>query len=143
MTDHAVRRRSGRRPLLGSRDLETIERTVAAAPERVWKLWTTGDGISRWWAPDGFRTDVTALELRHGGELRYTMTAVGPDQIAFTEQVGMPLATESRKTFTEIREPSRLAYRSLIDFVSGHEPYEHLTVVDLEPVKLAALVAQE
>jgi hypothetical protein len=62
------------------------------------------------------------------------MTAVGPDQIAFMEQVGMPLATQSRKTFTEIREPSRLAYRSLIDFVPGYEPYEHLTVVDLAPV---------
>jgi uncharacterized protein YndB with AHSA1/START domain len=113
--------------------METIEKTVDAAPERVWELWTTGEGISRWWAPDGFRTDVTALHLEPEGELVYTMTAVAPEQIAFMEQYGMPLATESRKHFTEIVEPRRLAYRSLIDFVPDHEPYEQLTIVDLEP----------
>ena len=113
--------------------MHTIERTVAAAPGRVWELWTTGEGISRWWAPDGFRTDVTRLDLELGGELRYTMTAVAPAQIAFMEQVGMPLSTESRKVFTEIDEPARLAYRSVIDFVPDHEPYEQLTIVDLAP----------
>lgn len=112
--------------------MQTIERLIPAPRERVWELWTTADGISRWWAPDGFRTDVTALDLSDGGELVYTMTAVAPEQIAFMEQYGMPLATESRKTFTEIDEPGRLAYRSLIDFVPDHAPYEQLTVVDLE-----------
>ena len=37
------------------------------------------------------------------------------------------------KTFTEVAPPTRLAYRSLIDFVPGHEPYEHLTTVDIGP----------
>jgi hypothetical protein len=46
---------------------------------------------------------------------------------------GMPLSTESRKTFTEITPPARLAYLSLIDFVPDREPYEHLTVVDITP----------
>jgi uncharacterized protein YndB with AHSA1/START domain len=113
---------------------EIIERTVAASPARVWELWTTPEGISQWWAPDGFRTDVTALDLRPGGELVYTMTATAPEQIAFMSQHGMPLATESRKFFTEIDEPSRLGYRSLIDFVPDHEPYEQLTEVELHPV---------
>ena len=113
--------------------MKTIERTVAASPEQVWELWTTGEGISQWWAPEGFRTDVTRIELEKEGELVYTMTAVGSEQIAFMEQFGMPLATESRKTFTEIAEPKHLAYRSLIDFVPDHEPYEQLTTVDLEP----------
>lgn len=113
--------------------MHTIERIVDAPPARVWELWTTGEGIARWWAPEGFRTEVTRLELEPGGELRYTMTAVAPEQIAFMQQFGMPLLTESRKTFTEIAEPHRLAYRSLIDFVPDHEAYEHLTVIDLEP----------
>lgn len=112
----------------------TIERTVTASPARVWELWTTPDGISQWWAPEGFRSDVSRLELKPGGELVYTMTAVGPEQVAFMEQNGMPLSTESRKRFTEIDEPTRLAYQSLIDFVPDHEPYEHLTEIDLEPV---------
>jgi uncharacterized protein YndB with AHSA1/START domain len=114
--------------------METIERTVAAPPERVWQLWTTAEGISRWWAPDGFRTDVTRLDLEPEGELLYTMTAIAPEQIAFMQQYGMPLTTASTKHFTEIDEPRRLAYRSLIDFVPDHEPYEQLTTVDLEPV---------
>jgi len=76
---------------------------------------------------------VSTLDLRPDGELVYTMTAVAPAQVAFMEQNGMPLATQSRKRFTEVDEPSRLAYRSLIDFVPDHEAYEQLTVVDLEP----------
>jgi Activator of Hsp90 ATPase homolog 1-like protein len=76
---------------------------------------------------------VTRLELAPGGELVYTMTAVAPEQIAFMEQYGMPIATESRKRFTEIVEPTRLTYTSVIDFVPDHAEYEHLTVIDLEP----------
>ena len=113
----------------------TLERIVAAAPARVWELWTTPEGISRWWAPEGFRTDVTDLDLRPGGDLVYTMTAVAPEQVAFMEQNGMPLATESRKYFTEVCEPTRLAYQSVIDFVPNHEPYEQLTEIVLEPVE--------
>lgn len=109
----------------------TIERTVSAPPARVWELWTTPEGISSWWAPEGFRTDVTALDLREGGELVYTMTAVAPEQIAFMEQYGMPLTTESRKTFVELDEPHRISYDSLVDFVPDHEPYQHRTVVEL------------
>lgn len=114
--------------------MHTIERRIPASPERVWQLWTTADGISEWWAPDGFRTDVTSLDLRDGGELIYVMTAVAPEMVAFMEQNGMPLATESRKTFTEVEKPTRLAYRSLVDFVPDHAPYEQLTIVDLERV---------
>ncbi|MBO9625325.1 MAG: SRPBCC domain-containing protein [Microbacterium sp.] len=114
-----------------STDTITIERTVSASPARVWELWTTSDGISAWWAPEGFRTDVTALDLRPEGELVYTMTAVAPEQIAFIEQYGMPLSTESRKRFVAIEEPRAISYLSLIDFVPDHEPYEHLTEVEL------------
>jgi uncharacterized protein YndB with AHSA1/START domain len=109
-----------------------IERTYAASPETIWELWTTPAGIERWWAPDGFTTEVRSLELRPGGELVYSMTATAPEQVEFMRGAGMPLTTVSRKTFTEVEAPSRLAYRSLIDFVPGHEPYEHLTEVEIE-----------
>lgn len=113
--------------------MKTIERTVTAPPETVWELWTTADGISRWWAPDGFRTEVDRIDLRPDGELVYTMTAEDPAQVAFLEQNGLPLSTQARKVFTELQPPTRIAYRSLIDFVPDHEPYEQLTIVDLEP----------
>jgi len=115
--------------------MHTIERLIPAPRDRVWQLWTTAEGISSWWAPEGFRTDVEQLELSVGGDLIYTMTAVAPEQIAFMEQYGMPLATQSRKVFTEVAGPDRLGYRSLIDFVPDHEPYEQLTEIDLVEVE--------
>ena len=61
------------------------------------------------------------------------MTATDPEQIEFMRSAGMPLSTESRKTFTEVDAPNRLAYTSLADFIPGVDPYEFLTTVDLEP----------
>ena len=116
-----------------SNEQTRLERTYDAPAETVWELWTTAAGIEQWWAPDGFVTEVHTLDLRPGGELVYAMTATAPEQVEFMKSAGMPLTTESRKTFTAVSEPSRLAYRSLIDFVPDREPYEHLTVVDLEP----------
>jgi uncharacterized protein YndB with AHSA1/START domain len=118
----------------GSAGKTRLERTYAVSPETVWELWTTAAGIEQWWAPDGFVTEVRALDLRVGGELVHAMTASAPEQIAFMQNAGMPLTTEARKTFIEVAKPTRLAYVSLIDFVRGMEPYEHLTEIDLTPV---------
>jgi uncharacterized protein YndB with AHSA1/START domain len=111
-----------------------IERVYDASAETVWKLWTTPQGIESWWAPDGFTVKVQKLEVKPGGELVYQMTATAPEQVEFMRGAGMPLTTESRKTFTEVKPPKKLAYRSLVDFVPNHEPYEFLTVVELEQV---------
>ena len=110
-----------------------IERTYPTSAEEVWRLWTTSDGIESWWAPDGFKCEVRKLDLRPGGELVYAFTATGPEQVEFMKGAGMPLTTEARKTFTELTQPTRLAYRSLIDFVPGLDPYQELTIVDLTP----------
>lgn len=112
-----------------------ITRTYPTTPERVWRLWTTPEGIASWWSPDGFSVEVVKLDLRPGGDLIYTMTATAPEQIAFMESHGMPLSTESRKRFVEVSEPGRLSYTSLADFVPGVDPYDFLTVVELEPVE--------
>jgi uncharacterized protein YndB with AHSA1/START domain len=114
-------------------DVIRIERSYDTSAERIWELWTTAAGIESWWAPDGFSIEVQKLELEPGGELIYTMTATAPEQIEFMKGAGMPLSTESRKTFTEVERPTRLAYSSLADFIPGVEPYEFLTVVDLTP----------
>ena len=111
-----------------------LERAYDASPATIWELWTTREGIESWWSPDGFITEVRQLDLRPGGQLIHAMTATAPEQVEFMKNAGMPLTTESRKTFTEVDEPTRLAYNSLIDFVPDKEPYEHLTVIDLEPI---------
>lgn len=108
-----------------------LERTYPADPTTIWTLWTTPDGIARWWAPDGFTTTVNSLDLRAGGELIYTMTATAPETIEFMESAGMPLATVSRKRFTHLDQPKTLAYASLVDFVPDREPYEFGTEVEL------------
>ena len=117
-----------------------LERTYAAPPELIWELWTTAAGLDQWFAPNGFESRVTELELRPGGRLRYRMTATGPEQVAFMLDTGNPLSIEVTKTFTEVTPPTRLGYRSLIDFVPGHEPYEHLTTVDIRPAGPGATV---
>lgn len=116
-----------------SPDAARLERTYDAPAELVWELLTTAAGLEEWWAPDGFESRVSELELRPGGQLRYTMTATAPEQVAFMRNAGMPLSSELCKTFTEAAPPTRLAYLSLIDFVPDHEPYDHLTTIDVEP----------
>jgi uncharacterized protein YndB with AHSA1/START domain len=110
-----------------------MERVCAAPAVVIWQLLTTADGLDEWWAPDGFVTRVSEIDLRPGGHVRYTMTATAPEQVAFLRSIDMPLATEFRKTYTEVVPHTRLAYLTSIDFVPDHEPYDHLTTIDLEP----------
>jgi uncharacterized protein YndB with AHSA1/START domain len=110
-----------------------LKRTYHAPAELIWELLTTAAGLDQWWAPDGFETRVSEVELRLGGQVRYTMTATAPEQVAFMRNAGLPLSTELHKTFTEVVPPTRLAYRSVIDFVPDREPYDHLTTIDIEP----------
>ena len=110
-----------------------LERTYPAPPERIWELWTTAAGIESWWAPEGFRADVQQIDVRQGGELHHSLTATGPEQVAFMEGAGLPLTSHARKRFDEVDPPRRLVYTSYVDFVPGVEPYEQRTVVELQP----------
>ena len=110
-----------------------LERTFQASIEEVWDLWTTKEGIESWWGPDGFAVEVRKLDLRPGGELLYAQMAIGPDQVAFMKNAGMPLTSEMRCTYTEVTPPRRLAYTTLADFMPGVEPYGVATAVELQP----------
>jgi len=110
-----------------------LVRTYDAPAELIWELLTTAAGLEEWFAPDGFDSREVELELKPGGQLRYTLTATAPEQVAFMRNAGMPVSNELCKTFTEVVRPTRLAYLSPIDFVPNHEPYEHLTTIDIEP----------
>lgn len=110
-----------------------LEWTYAAPPEEIWRLWTTKDGLESWWPPEGFTAEVHELDLRPGGDLRYTFTAVEKPQIEFLRSVGMPLETTAQKRFTVVEPPRRIAYDSLVDFVPEMEPYWQSTTIDIVP----------
>ena len=109
----------------------SIERSYSAAIEDCWALWTTRAGIESWWGPEGFDVTVMTIDLRAGGEMIYRMTAVAPEQVAFMQRAGMPLATEARVIYTDVSPPDRLAFKTLADFVPGVAPYEVATLVEL------------
>ena len=108
----------------------SIERTVNAAIEDVWELWTTKEGIESWWGPDGFAVKVRRLDFRVDGELLYAMTATAPEQIEFLKKAGMPLTTESLVTYMEVEPLKRLTFTQLADFIPGVTPYEVATTVE-------------
>ena len=110
----------------------TISRSYNAPIEECWALWTTQDGIESWWGPEGFDVTVQALDLRVDGKLVYLMTATAPQQVAFMKQAGMPLSTPCTVTYTQVQPTSRLAYKTLADFVPGVKPYDLGTVVELQ-----------
>jgi len=111
----------------------SIERTFNAAIEDVWELWTTKDGIESWWGPDGFEVKVRKLDVRPGGELRYDMSAIAPDQIEFLKKAGMSLTTPSLVTYTEVVPRKRLAFTQLADFIPNVKPYEVAMTVEFDP----------
>ena len=117
---------------IGTRARFSINRVYHASIDEVWELWTTKSGIESWWGPEGFDVVVTALNLRAGGELVYEMTATASEQVAFMKRAGMPLKTECKITYVDVSPPSRLAYKTLTDFVPGIEPYDVTTVVELK-----------
>ena len=112
----------------------SIERTINAAVEDVWELWTTKEGIESWWGPDGFVVKVRRLDFRLGGELLYAMTATAPEQIDFLKKAGMPLTTESLVSYTDIVPLRRLGFTQMADFIPGVKPYEVATTIEFEPI---------
>ncbi|MGH7762941.1 MAG: SRPBCC family protein [Candidatus Dormibacteraceae bacterium] len=111
----------------------TLERTFDAPVQEVWDLWTTKEGIEAWWGPEGFDVTVDDLDLRPGGQIVYSMSATGADQIEYMNKAGMPLTTEHRITYTEVDPPRRLGWRQVVDFVPGVEAYDVDIELVLEP----------
>jgi uncharacterized protein YndB with AHSA1/START domain len=110
----------------------TMERTFQATLDEVWELWTTKDGIESWWGPEGFETKVAKLDLRVGGALEYSFTAVGPNQIQFMKQAGQPLTQHMKARYTIVQPKTVAAWQNLVEFIPGVTPYEVESRFDLE-----------
>jgi len=111
-----------------------IQRTFRSSLEEIWGLWTTKEGIESWWGPEGFSTEVRRLEVRPGGRFEYAMTATDPAQINALRAMGLPLTSVAKGSYLEVLPRRRLAYRTLVDFIPGVDPYAVATIVELHPV---------
>lgn len=111
----------------------TMERTFTATLDEVWELWTTKDGIESWWGPIGFETKVAKLDLRIGGALEYSFTAVGPDQVKFMKDAQQPLTQHMKARYTVVQPKTAAAWQNLVEFIPGITPYEVESRFDLEP----------
>ncbi|MBB5791342.1 SRPBCC family protein [Jiangella mangrovi] len=78
----------------------TIARRYPAAADRVWAAWTEPDAIARWWGPHGWTTTVERMDVRPGGEWRYSMAA--------DDGSGGPVHLVA--TYGEVRPRERLSY---------------------------------
>lgn len=109
-----------------------IERTyLNTTLDDVWALWTTIGGIESWWGPEGFSVKVHSLDLKPGGELRYAMSATGPEQIEFMKNANMQVTTEAKITFVQVEPKTRLTYRHLTGFIPNVPAYDVTTLVEL------------
>jgi uncharacterized protein YndB with AHSA1/START domain len=110
-----------------------IERTYRASVEELWELWTTKEGFESWWPPEGFRTEVHAIEARPNGKLHYEMIAETPETLAVMKELGLPASHVERARFSEFRPPERLAFCILMDFLPDVAQYESTLMVDFFP----------
>ena len=108
-----------------------MERVFEATLEELWELWTTQDGIESWWGPEGFQTSVQRLELRVGGALEYSFTAVGAEQIEFMRRSGQPLTQSLKATYSALETLRLAAWQNVVDFIPQVTPYEVETRIEL------------
>ncbi|MDA8331375.1 MAG: SRPBCC domain-containing protein [Candidatus Dormibacteraeota bacterium] len=80
----------------------TMERWLAAPPERVFHAFTESGQIKSWWWPKGFRCPAAEVDLRVGGHYRIAME--WPEFIQADARFSHYLAGE----YYEIDRPRRL-----------------------------------
>lgn len=80
----------------------SIERTLDAPRDLVWKAWTTPEHLRRWWAPRPYETPECEMDLRPGGIFRTRMT--GPDGFDF----------DGTGCFLEVAEGERITWTSAL-----------------------------
>jgi uncharacterized protein YndB with AHSA1/START domain len=108
-----------------------IDRNLKASVQKVWRMWTTKEGLEKWWGPEGFSSTVRHLDVRVGGRFEIVMTAMLPEIIAHLKSAGMSESSVAKGDYTLIEPNRRLAYTNAVDFVPGVPPYTCSTVVEM------------
>jgi uncharacterized protein YndB with AHSA1/START domain len=79
-----------------------LTRVFDAPPETVFEAFTDPERVVHWWGPQGFATTVHEMDVRPGGEWRFTMH--GPDGWDYRNRI----------VYLEVARPERIVYK--------HEP---------------------
>jgi uncharacterized protein YndB with AHSA1/START domain len=108
-----------------------IDRSLKASVEKVWRMWTTKDGLEKWWGPEGFQSTVRHLDLRAGGRFEIVMTAMLPEIIAHLKASGMGESSVAKGDYTVVEPNRRLVYTNAVDFVPGVPPCTSTTTVEM------------
>lgn len=97
-----------------------VEHTIRSTPERIFEAYTEPDLIAEWWAHPGQTLRVDEMDVRPGGEWRFTrLIGDGEEMVMHGE-------------YREVDPVTRLSYT----FNMGEGTDEEiLTIVDLETVK--------
>ena len=112
----------------------TLERMLKASPEKVWKMWTTREGLERWFGPEKFSVQVLSIDVRVGGHLEFIHETEDPEIVAMLKESGVRASNRIRCDYTIVEPNRRLAYTNLIDFVPGVAAYKATTSVELTAV---------
>ena len=108
-----------------------IDRTLKASVEKVWRMWTTKDGLEKWWGPEDFSSMVRHLDVRAGGRFEIVMTAMLPEIIAQLKAAGMGESSVAKGDYTVVEPNRRLVSTNAVDFVPGVPPYTSTTIVEM------------
>ena len=73
-------------------------RMLNAPRALVWEVWTNPEHIKEWWGPNGFTLTHKSMQVKKGGEWKFTMHGFGKD-------------FENKVEYLEVVKPSLLSYR--------------------------------
>lgn len=97
-----------------------VERVIRASADRVFRAWTDGSLMRKWFAPEGFTIPEATVDARPGGGFRVRMRAPdGSDHVAFG-------------TFRRVEAPRRLEFTWSWESTSPDEPAETRVTVELK-----------
>ena len=119
----------------------TVERMLKASPEKVWQMWTTREGLERWWGPEGFSVQVLHIDVRVGGHFELIMKTEVPEIVAMLKEGGMDASHRLRGDYTIIEGNRRLAYTNAVDFIPGVTSYKVTTSVELTAISGGTRIA--
>jgi uncharacterized protein YndB with AHSA1/START domain len=107
-----------------------IERSYRAELSDIWELWTTKEGFESWWGPQGFRVEVSEMDARVGGALRYEMIAATAEMVHAMKKMGQGPSHAVSSSFSELVPLKRLVLTSIIDFLPGVDADESQIIVE-------------